>query len=283
VTLVAITGYASLDHVVMLDGRPAAGRTTMITDRPAEWPRLGGSPAFIAAALARGGVATMPLSWVGADPPGDAYCEKLAEAGVPADGIARLPGTRTPLAILAYEPDGGCICLYHTGMPPALPLSSAQLAIVGKADWVCLAIGPREATTGVLGAMRPDAKLAWVVKHAPTDMPFEHAVLVAERADLICCSRAEGEFVHEVLRKAKSRPGRILIETRGAEGASITRDGGTLFVPAIPVTATDPTGAGDTFAGGALAAIAKGESDLTKIVEAGHRAARALLLTRQTG
>ncbi len=283
-SLVAVTGYASLDHVASLDGKPAAGSTTMIVGRPAEWPRLGGGPAYVASALVKSGVSPVyPLSWVGTDRDGEAYCAKLSAAGVATDGIQRRADGRTPLAILAYQPDGGCICLYDTGMPQVLPLSVAQLDIVARADWVCVTIGPKEATVGVLDTIRPAAKLAWVVKYAPTDMPFEHAVRLAGRSDLICFSRAESPFVKEVLSKTPSRPSRILIETRGEEGALLSRDDEERFVAASPISVGDPTGAGDTFAGGALAALVKGETDATKILQAGHAAARQLLLGRQAG
>ena len=56
-TKIAITGYASLDHVAILNGAPEAGRTTTILRRPGDaWPRLGGSPAYVAAALVASGV-----------------------------------------------------------------------------------------------------------------------------------------------------------------------------------------------------------------------------------
>jgi ribokinase len=47
------------------------------------------------------------------------------------------------------------------------------------------------------------------------------------------------------------------------------------------VEVIDPTGAGDTFAGGVIAAIMKGETDLEAIGQAGNAAARALLLDRK--
>lgn len=280
--MIAISGYASLDHVAMLDGVPRAGRTTTILARPDNaWPRLGGGPAYVAAALVASGVSgAYPVSWIGDDVAGDIYRERLGQGSIPGDGLAVVKGARTPVSILAYEPDGGCICLYDPGMPKGLTLSATQKRLIGRADWVCVMIGPPDATSAVLETIRPDTKLAWVVKHDPRAMSAGLAGRLALRADLICCSQAERAFVDEVL--PGLRVGQILIETQGSRGAALTRDGTTVSVAAKPIALSDPTGAGDTFAGGVLAALAGGETDPAKVLQAGHKAAAALLRGRRT-
>lgn len=281
---IAITGYASLDHVAMLDGVPRAGRTTRIIDRPANaWPRLGGSPAYVASALVEGGIVdAYPVSWIGEDDAGHAYRAQLHDKHVPVDGLVVVEGARTPVAILAYEPDGGCLCLYHPGMPQGLRLADQQKRLISRADWLCVTVGPPEATRDALDSMGDATRLAWVVKDDPRALPHELAMQLAARADLICFSRAESAFLGAVLAALDAfRPGRMLIETRGSTGASVTRDGETHFVATDAMDIADPTGAGDTFAGGVLAALAKGETNPVSVVEAGHRAARALLANRR--
>lgn len=280
---IAIIGYASLDHVAMLDSVPRPGRTSTILARPQNaWPRLGGSPAYVASALAAAGVAqARPVSWIGADAAGDAYLGQLRDRGVLVDAMARVPGARTPIAVLAYDPDGGCACLYDPGMPKDLALTPAQRDVVAQAGWLCVTIGPTRATLSALDALRPSARLAWVVKDDPRALTPELAAKLAARADVICHSRAERGFVEAAFRAAAgARPGRVVIETLGGEGAVATRDGTTLTVPTVHFETPDPTGAGDTFAGGVIAALAGGETDLAAVVEAGHRAAATLLRSR---
>lgn len=281
--MIVVTGYASLDHVAVLDGSPRPGRTTTILDRPENaWPRLGGAPAYVASALVLNGVSDVcPVTWIGADPGGDTFRAQLAERGIEAAGLAIVAGARTPVSILAYEPDGGCICLYHPGIPSDLTLTEEQQALVAAANWVCVTIGPIEVTRAVLRALRPEARLAWIVKNDPRALPPDLARQLAGRADLICCSRAERAFVDSAL-SANPRRGRILIETQGGEGATLIRDGQATSVPTNPIAVGDPTGAGDTFAGGVLASLAGGETDPTAILQAGHRAAAALLAGRRT-
>lgn len=281
---IAIIGYASLDHVAMLDSVPRPGRTSTILARPDRaWPRLGGSPAYVAGALAASGVANArPVSWIGDDDAGDAYLRQLRDGGVLIDAVARVPGARTPIAILAYDPDGGCCCLYDPGIPKDLTLTPAQREVIEAADWLCVTIGPTRATHAALDALRPDAKLAWVVKDDPRALPLDLAARLAARSDLICHSRAERGILKFALATAPgTRADCILIETLGGEGAVATCGGRSVTVPTSAFETPDPTGAGDTFAGGVIAALAKGEADLFVAVEAGHRAAAALLRGRQ--
>jgi ribokinase len=113
-------------------------------------------------------------------------------------------------------------------------------------------------------------------------MPLALAVRIAGRADLIVASKVERVFLLEAMARAvDARPGQIVIETQGGSGALLRRGDKEVFVEASPIEVSDPTGAGDTFAAGVLAALVKGERDPTEIVSAGHRAAKAMLSARR--
>ena len=113
---IVVTGYASLDYAMRLDSPPQPDRTATILSRPAEWPRLGGSPAYVAAALVAAGARdAAPVSWVGDDAEGERYRSGLEALGVRTDGIAvsarpnadmhsRL-SSRTGVAIVFTIPD----------------------------------------------------------------------------------------------------------------------------------------------------------------------------------
>ena len=278
-TGVAITGYASLDYVVRLDRTPVADTTATIFSRPPEWPRLGGSPAYVASAMVAAGVGASPISWVGGDADGTFYRDALARRGVNAEGVAVRTG-RTPICILAYQPDGGCQCFYHP-LAEAPRLDEHQLELIVQAQWVCLTVGPVDATRQALAATDPNAKLVWAVKADPRAVPPDLAAAIAERADIVAASRGEAAFVAAALAAAgPSRRRRLVVETRGSEGVAATRDGETFLFPVEPVAAEDTTGAGDTFLGGFLAALVGGEDRLEKAVAAGARAARAMLVGR---
>jgi ribokinase len=55
------------------------------------------------------------------------------------------------------------------------------------------------------------------------------------------------------LESARTKPGKVLYVTQGAQGASIIQGDTHSFIPAVSTTVLDPTGAGDTFCGATLA------------------------------
>jgi ribokinase len=280
-TKVVVTGYSSLDYAMRLDRAPQPDATATILARPLEWPRLGGSPAYIACAMVAAGLAHVrPVSWIGDDVDGRRYSEALVRRGVAVDGIALRPG-RTPVCILAYQPDGGCNCLYDPSLPGPLTLDQNQTRLVADARWVCLTVGPAGATAQALAAARPDAQIVWAVKADPRAVPAELAAAIAARADIVACSRGEARFVADAFKAAGApKRRRLLIETRGRDGVCLSVDGREHIIAVEPLASEDTTGAGDTFLGGLLAALVNDPDRPADAVEAGARAARAMLLAR---
>jgi ribokinase len=274
----AVTGYASLDYAMRLDRPPEPDRTATILSRAEEFPRLGGSPAYVATAMASSGARDVaPVTWIGDDPEGERYRAAIAALGVSAAGVSARPG-RTPVCILAYEPGGGCHCFYHPSLAEPLGLDARQRALVADSRLVCVTIGPELATRETLAILRPDAALVWAVKADRRAVPPDLAAALARRADIVVSSRGEAAFVREAFASAEQGARAVRIETRGGEGVAILGDGGEIVVPADPVAVGDTTGAGDTFLGGFLAAWRGG--DLRQAVERGVHAAGMFLKAR---
>lgn len=278
---VAITGFSSSDYALRLRGSMVADRTTTIDWRPGEWPRVGGPPAFIASAMVRAGFAdVVPVSWVGQDRDSETFRAALSDAGVDIGGIAQLPG-RMPTSVLAYEPDGGCHCLFDPAITVPQRLDDRQSALVAGADWVCLTVGPPEVTEQVLALIRPEAKLVWSVKVDERVMPGDLAARVAARAGIAAWSRGEAEFAAKAFAgSATDRPDRLLIETRGGNGVILRAGGEEARFPVRAIETSDTTGAGDTFLGGFLAAFIQEPGDARGAIRHGIAAVEALLKAR---
>jgi ribokinase len=277
---VVVIGYASLDYAVRLDSPPQPDRTATILARAVEWPRLGGSPAYVTAALVAGGARdATPVSWVGDDAEGARYRNRLEALGVRTDGISVRPGS-TPICILAYQPDGRCHCLYDPGPTALSGLDDRQRALLAEAEAICITVGPTKATWEALLFAPLEATLVWAVKADPRAVPPDLAAALAARADIVVFSHGEAGFAAEAF-AAADEPARrrIRVETRGRNGVALMQNGAASVFPIDPVEAEDSTGAGDTFIGGFLAAWMK-TPDPEEAVRAGVGAARALLMSR---
>jgi ribokinase len=275
---IVVTGYASMDYALRLDSPAAPDRTATILSRPREWPRLGGSPAYISTALAAAGVrGATPVSWIGDDVQGVRYREELRLRGVETEGVRARPG-RTPICILAYQPDGGCLCLYDPGLDPPPHLDDGQRALIAAADVLCLTVGPTEATREALTLASPDAKLVWAVKADPRATPPDLAAALVARADIIVHSRGEAAFVAAA---GAMRRQAVRIETRGPEGVALFHDGRESPVAVEPIATDDATGAGDAWLGGFLAARFVRDETLVASARSGSVSVAELFASRR--
>ncbi|MDR6625831.1 carbohydrate kinase family protein [Caulobacter segnis] len=270
---VVVAGFATIDYVVQVDG-VFTGRGTRLM-RDAAWPRAGGAALYASAALVLAGVEAAPLTWIGDDADGDAYLAACREAGVVSDGVARLDSAASTRCLLIYNAGGSYGCLLRPG--PAW-LTSAQEQLAATAPWLVIAAGPSEISRRLLDVFPAAGRLAWIVKDDPACFPADLAARLADRADVIFCNAGERAGL-ETGRQAARPSGQVLFETRGAAGVRVEAGGETFDLPVAPMTVADATGAGDTFAGGALAVLVAGGAPREAAL-AGGAAAEALLRRR---
>jgi ribokinase len=197
--------------------------------------------------------------------------------GVETEGVRARLG-RTPICVLAYQPDGGCVCLYDPGLDPAPTLDDDQRALICAADVLCLTVGPTQATREALALARPEAKVVWAVKADPRATPPDLAAALIARADIVAYSRGEVGFVAAA---GATRRDAVRIETLGAEGVALFHAGAETRVAAEPISCEDATGAGDTWLGGFLAAYCVRNETLVASARSGGESVCALFTARR--
>ena len=77
-------------------------------------------------------------------------------------------------------------------------------------------------------------------------------------SDIFFCNEAEAIGLFGAVEKAQTTPGKLLFVTLGPRGAMVAQGDYQTYVPGLAVEELDPTGAGDTFCGTALALLAQG-------------------------
>ena len=257
----AVLGYASRDRAMRVGTFLGASGTTLVRDRLSDpWPGDGGAAHVVRAALAAG-LSTAAVSWVGPDDEGRAWMRGLELAGADVSGVA-VRGTRTPSAYLFYPDGDATICVYDPGDCHDGGLTGAQRRPLATAQWCVITVAPAPAIAAALDALPSDARLAWAVKNDPDAFPPDLARRLADRAALITYSAGERCFLTGVLGGVPPSGDRLVVETRGAEGAAWWSGNAHGTVPAGPavggVRPGDTTGAGDTLIAAAVAALAAG-------------------------
>ena len=278
-TKVSLIGYASLDYPIILSGLFRANWTTAIRHRPPDaWPRPGGCHFYAALPLARPGFDTSLVTWVGSDEMGALYRRCCTSRGIGVEGLAEISPGATPACFLVYQSDGTCACLIDFGFSGRETITPPQEHCLRESDLICFTVAPPQATARALQLARPHATLAWIAKNDPNSFTPELCQALGQRAHIIFCNSQERLLIDEY---ARERPAhQIVVETNGAEAVTVHQGSRMTQLPVQPLTVLDTTGAGDTLAGGTLAALATGETDPCAAVAAGIKAARELLASR---
>jgi sugar/nucleoside kinase (ribokinase family) len=223
---------------------------------------LGGSATYssiAASLLARGRVRTVGI--VGSDFP-EEHLADLRARGIDTAGVERAPG-RTFRWHGRYSSDLASRTTLDTQLnvfadfSPKIPAAyqDSRLVILGN-------IHPK-LQTGVLeqtrrpGLVAADTMNFWIERE-----PAALAEML-RRIDLLIINDEEARQlsgIHNLVKAAadvRKRGPKMLIVKRGEFGALLFDETGTFFVPAYPLEdVVDPTGAGDSFAGGLMGYLA---------------------------
>ncbi|WP_236240641.1 PfkB family carbohydrate kinase [Streptomyces sp. CC228A] len=272
---VFLTGTVFLDIVFTgLDSAPARGTET--------WARgMGSSPggvANMATALARLGLRTSLAAAFGDDHYGEYCWDALARGeGIDLSRSRTVPGWHSPVTVsMAYDGERTMVSHGHEAPPPegALPMCPPR----ARAAVASLAPGRREAW--VAEAARRDTRIfadvGWDetgrwdlaaladLEHCEAFLPNAEEAMRYTRTG---CPRAAARALADKVRLA--------VVTLGSDGAYAvdSATGETAEVPAIAVTALDPTGAGDVFVAGFLTGTLAGWPLADRLAFAGLTAA----------
>ncbi len=266
---------------------------------PFEGPYPSGAPAIAADALSRLGVPVGFISAVGDDDFGRCVMRRMAASGVDVRHVQRVSQATTAMAFVTYFRDGTRRFLFHlrgsaaaalrTDLVDAadlqgvryLHLSGSTLAISEDLRAQCLQLADRVLAAGghlsfdpnfrpeLLAAEPARAAFAPFVRRAAVLLPSgqEACWLIGETDPDRACRRLVAAGTEMVVLK------------RGAAGATAYTARGVVSAPGFAVGEVDPTGAGDCFAAGLLAAFLEGASVERALILA--NAAGAMAVTRR--
>jgi len=254
---VLVTGYAGMDTIARIREAVTPGWTGIIEVAAPESTRGGCAP-NVAVGLARLGIAAGVAMIVGDDAPGREYVRSLQAEGVDTRAVV-VPGGRTPRTFLFVPPDGPTSLFFDPG-------AAAQWSGRVQVDFrgvrlAVLTVGPpdynRQFAAAGLAARVP---LAWQLKGDLSAYPPDLVAQFLAGSRFIFMNRQEAAYVASVV--GVSGPADLLgrgpeaiFTTAGGEGSAVLTAAGEQHVPAAPAVVVDPTGAGDAYTAGVLAAL----------------------------
>jgi sugar/nucleoside kinase (ribokinase family) len=223
---------------------------------------LGGAATYAALAaslVARGGARVVGV--VGADFP-EGHLEELHARGVDTTGVERAAG-KTFRWHGRYSDDLGSRESLDTQLNVFADFSPKIPAAHRTSPFVLLGnIHPKLQVDVVEQVQRPKLVAADTMNFWISGEPSALAE-VLKRVDLLIVNDEEARQlsgIHNLVRAAadiRKRGPKMLIIKRGEFGALLFDDAGAFFVPAYPLEEVlDPTGAGDSFAGGLMGYLA---------------------------
>lgn len=235
---------------------------------------LAGAESNVAVGLTALGHTARWVSRLGDDPLGRFVAAEIADRGV--DVVADRDAARPTGVMTKHVGADATERHYYRSESAARQLSPADLGRIGPADWIHV--------TGITAAISPSAaelvaalverrsehraRVSFDVNLRPvlwSDTATAAATLltVARRADLVFVGDDEARLlfgtddIDDLAALVLGRPDQQLVLKRGGRPASVVVGGEVVTVPAVGATVVDPTGAGDAFASGYLAACCR--------------------------
>ncbi|MBE3559887.1 MAG: carbohydrate kinase family protein [Ktedonobacteraceae bacterium] len=236
---------------------------------------LSGNGGSVSAVLARLGLSVELAGYSGADIVGAQFRHQLQELGVGIDKLLRHSQAGTGTSVITLAPDGERSILYVNGANAlfdlkAVPddwLQGKRVVYVGSVfvlpQYTGEAVGALLARARAYGATTV-LNICWNGQR--DGLSFLQPALA--ETDYFILNREEGvqltgqaqiERIFDVLQAVVR--GQVVL-TLGADGCCLrdAGDGAIHHIPAVPVRATDCTGAGDSFVAGFIAGLVSGRS-----------------------
>jgi ribokinase len=264
---VIVVGSINIDLVVTGQKLPAPGET-VIGGRFAQ--HHGGKGGNQAVAAARLGAPVAFIGAVGDDDFGRSARDMLAAEGIDVSQIRTLADQATGVALILVDADGENSISVASGANGAVTPEqvAGSIAVLAPGSGDVVLVGHEVPTAAVASALRAAGERGATTILNPAPASGMDAATVA-LAGIITPNEGELTTPHEAGVSAE----RIIVSL-GSEGAELRTADGTVRIPALPVTAIDSVGAGDTLNGALAASLAAGYP----LEEAARRAVAAASL-----
>lgn len=246
--MIYVVGHTAIDHICRVSGLPPKNGSATIIERKVYF---GGGAANIAAGIAKLGEPCTLLSAVGGDFPGSDYDRWQRSLGLVQQFFA-VPEDHTPTAFMFTDGNGDQVTFFEWGASRIFPGAEApELPFVHMAT-ADPDFNIRVAEKAGFATFDPGQDLHRYSKGQLEKILSHIDILFANQHEVESMCRTLGMSGDDL---AASVP--MAVFTMGQRGSEYTRGNEKDHIPAIRVRLVDPTGAGDAYRAGFLAAWKK--------------------------
>lgn len=265
---IVCVGHVNWDVTLHVDAIPTPHREATVQDRRTS---CGGSAANVAVGLAGLDVSVGLVGSVGTDMPGAHARQTLGDAGVDTTGI-RVVDADTAVKYVIVDQSGTVLMLGEEGTNETICPTDLDAGFLTRADHLHLT-GYRPDTAGQAAAVADQAGLT--VSFDPGRRAHDREFAdVLPHVDLLFATDREAAAFGE------ADVPRVVVRTRGEDGAVVETETGTTASSGYNVEAVDTAGAGDAFAAGFLACWVE-DGDIDRALETAN--ACGALAAREPG
>ncbi|MHB8164146.1 MAG: carbohydrate kinase family protein [Methanoregula sp.] len=252
--MIHIVGHTAIDHISRVAHLPEKNCSTHISDRQIYF---GGGAANIAAGIAMLGEKVTLVSCIGDDFTGSDYDRWMNKLGI-GQQFFTVPGTHTPTAFMFTDDCGDQMTFFEWGASKAFATSDApSLPFVHMAT-ADPTFNCRVAERSEFASFDPGQDVFYYSR--------EQLETIIANIDVLFANQHEVKQMCETLgitREALISQVDTAIFTMSGDGSTLYTKGKEHFVPVVPVTLADPTGAGDAYRAGFLSAYVRGYTPVT--------------------
>jgi sugar/nucleoside kinase (ribokinase family) len=252
--MIHIVGHTAIDHISRVAHLPEKNCSTHISDRQIYF---GGGAANIAAGIATLGEQVTLVSCIGDDFIGSEYERWMQKLGI-GQQFFTVPGTHTPTAFMFTDDGGDQMTFFEWGASKAFADSDApSLPFVHMAT-ADPTFNCHIAERSEFASFDPGQDVFYYSK--------EQLETIIANIDVLFANQHEVKQMCETLgitREALISQVDTAIFTMSGDGSTLYTKGVEHFVPVVPVTLADPTGAGDAYRAGFLSAYVRGYTPVT--------------------
>lgn len=252
--MIHVVGHTAIDHILRVPRFPDRNGSTYVSGHQIFF---GGGAANTATGIARLGVPVTLVSAVGGEFAGSDYERWLKGLGV-ATRFFVVPEKRTPTAFVFTDDPGDQITYFEWGASGTFSSREAPAL-----DFVHLATADpdfnvRVAEKSRFASFDPGQDVIWYTADQLRRILARIGILFANRHEMAHLSRILNRTKEAILEQVP-----VVVVTMDAEGSVLYFEGREHRIPIVPVEVVDPTGAGDAYRAGFLAAYHRGHSPLT--------------------